>query len=128
MIMIPTWQLEAYERLRTEIVRSAVNDLKKAVRKSKREGAVCKEQRTMERWFLSEWGQMLSGDNGEYIIERCRKTYKAPCQRMKADPVPPEVEEEAYMDFKAGMLRKEILRKHNMTLYQYWQMLRRRGR
>lgn len=126
--MIPDWQVEGYERLRTEIVRSAVNDLKKGIRKSKREGAVCKEQRAMERWFLSAWGQMLCGDNGEYIIERCRATYKAPSGKMWADPVPPEVEEQAHKDYKAGMLRKEIMRKHNMTLYQYWQMLRRFGR
>ena len=72
--MLPGWQIEAYNRLRAEIVRSAVKDLEKAVKKSNRQGAICAEQKSMERWFLSKWGQFLSGDNGEYIIERCRKT------------------------------------------------------
>ena len=70
--MMPGWQIEAYERLRTEIVRSVVKDLEKAVRKSKRQGTICDEQKNLEMWFLSKWGQLLSEDNGEYIIERCR--------------------------------------------------------
>lgn len=72
--MIPGWQMEAYERLRTEIVRSVVKDLERAVRKSERQGAVCDEQKALEKWLRSKWGQLLSGDNGEYIIERCRQT------------------------------------------------------
>ena len=72
--MMPGWQIEAYERLRTEIVRSAADDYKKALKKSDWLGEVCEEQEKLERWFLSPWGQALSGDNGEYIIEKCRKT------------------------------------------------------
>ena len=72
--MMPGWEMEAYERLRTEIVRAVVFDLKKAIRKSNRAGAICEEQKELEKWLLSKWGQLLSGDNGEYIIERCRKT------------------------------------------------------
>ena len=79
--MIPAWQMEAYERLRTEIIKAAVYDLKKAIRKSNRLGAVCDEQKKMESWFLSSWGQLLSGDNGEYIIEKCHKDYKKDNQR-----------------------------------------------
>ena len=79
MIMVPGWQMEAYERLRTEIVRSVVKDLEKAVRKSKRQGAICDEQKRLEGWLRSKWGQFLSGDNGEYIIERCRNT-KGKCK------------------------------------------------
>ena len=71
--MMPGWRIEAYERLRVEIVRSVVRDLEKAIRKSNRQGAICEEQKSLERWLLSKWGQFLSGDNGEYIIERCRK-------------------------------------------------------
>lgn len=71
--MIPGWQMAAYERLRTEIVRSVVKDLEDAVKKSKRQGAICEEQKRLEKWLLSQWGQLLSGDNGEYIIERCRR-------------------------------------------------------
>ena len=27
----------------------------------------------LERFFLSDWGQMLSFNHGEYIIEQCKK-------------------------------------------------------
>lgn len=81
--MIPEWQMAAYERLQTEIVRSAVKDLRKAIRKSKRLGFVCDEQIKLEQWFLSAWGQLLSGDNGAYIIEKCRQTYKTDLRRRK---------------------------------------------
>ena len=76
--MIPGWQIEAYERLRTEIVRAAVSDLKMAVKKSERQGSICAEQKSLEEWFMSKWGQFLCLDNGEYIIEQCRKNSKHP--------------------------------------------------
>ena len=75
MSTMPAWEIEAYELLRTEIVRSAVKDLEKAVKKTERQGTMCAEQKKLERWFRSKWGQFLSGDNGEYIIERCRNTH-----------------------------------------------------
>ena len=125
--MIPGWQMEAYERLRTEIVKSAVKDLKKALKKSDREGAVCKEQVALERWFLSKWGQLLSGDNGEYIVNRCHKSYKVNTKKPPAEPISKDVEEKAYMDYKAGMSKQKIVQKHNITIYQYYKMLRRRG-
>lgn len=30
----------------------------------------------LEKWFLSEWGQMLSRWHGEEIIERCKREVK----------------------------------------------------
>ena len=27
----------------------------------------------LEKWFLSEWGQMLSRGHGDEIIERCKR-------------------------------------------------------
>ena len=126
--MIPEWQMEAYERLRTEIVRSAVIDYKKALRKSDRMGCICDEQIKMERWFLSKWGQLLSGDHGEYMIEKCRKSYKAPGKKLNAEPMTVETEEKAHKDYKAGMPKNEIMKKHNITEFQYFKMLRRRGR
>lgn len=126
--MIPGWEMEALERLRYEIVWSAANDLKRALRKSKREGAICNEQIAMERWFLSKWGQMLCEDTGEYIIEQCRRNYKAAHGKLRAAPITQETEEKAHRDYKAGMSKKEIIKKHNITEYQYFQMLRRHGR
>ena len=125
---MPGWQIEAYERLRIEIVRSVVNDLKRALRKSKRDGAICNEQIAMERWLLSPWGQFLCENRGEYIIERCHQNYKAAHGKLRSAPMTQETEEKAYRDYKAGMSKKEITQKHNITDYQYWQMLRRRGR
>lgn len=85
--MIPGWQIDGYERLRIEIVRSATNDLKMALRKSNREGAICDEQIAMERWFLSGWGQMLCLDMGAYIIERCHQNYKAAHGKLRSAPM-----------------------------------------
>lgn len=126
--MIPGWQMAAYERLRIEIVRSAVIDLKRALRKTDREGVVCNEQIALERWFRSKWGQLLSGDRGEYIIEKCHQNYKRAHGKLRAAPMTKETEDRAYSDYKAGLSKKEILEKHNITSYQYCQMLRRRGR
>ena len=120
--------MEAYERLRTEIVRSAVVDYKKALRKSNREGVTCSKQIAMEWWFRSNWGQFLCENRGEYIIDRCRKDYKAAHGKLRAAPMTEETEEKAYQDYKGGMSKKEIKNKHNITEYQYLQMLRRRGR
>lgn len=74
--MIPEMQMEAYERLRAAVVKSAVEELKQAIRKSKRMGCVCEEQKKAEEWFRSKWGQFLCGEYGEYIINRCRENYK----------------------------------------------------
>lgn len=122
------WEIDGYERLRAEIVKSAVFDLKKAMRKSHKLGYVCDAQKTLEKWFLSKWGQILSGDNGEYIIEKCSKTYNTGNGKKKADKINPEVEEKAYIDWKAGMTKKQIMKKHSITSYQYFNMLRRHGR
>lgn len=126
--MVPGWQMEAYERLRTEIVRRAVNDLKRALRKSKKDGAICNEQIAMERWFLSNWGQFLCENRGEYIIERCSRDYKTADRKPRSEPMTAETEEKANNDYKAGMSPNEIMQKHNITKYQYFKMLRRRGR
>jgi hypothetical protein len=32
-----------------------------------------KEKTWLEKWFLSDWGQFISGDMGEVIVERLRK-------------------------------------------------------
>lgn len=33
----------------------------------------CGGGQSLEKWFLSEWGQMLSRGHGEQIIERCKR-------------------------------------------------------
>ena len=59
---------EAYERLRIAIVWTAVRDYKTALKKRNYHRI-----RKLERWFKSEWGEMLCGGKGQYIIEQCRK-------------------------------------------------------
>lgn len=111
--MIPGWQMEAYERLRAEIVRAAVYDLKKAMRKSDRLGCVCNEQKNLEKWFLSKWGQFLCEDRGEYIIEKCRQTYKRHVPEKKSR-IPEETQKAICADYKSGMLARDIFTKYGI--------------
>jgi hypothetical protein len=50
--------------LQTAILQQAVTDWKYGGKQTKED---------LERWFLSVWGQFLSGDKGEYIIETLKK-------------------------------------------------------
>ena len=56
------------EPLRVAILRQAVRDYITALR---RRDAYNMAQ--LERFFLGEWGQLLSRYNGRYIIEHCKK-------------------------------------------------------
>ena len=125
--MIPGWQMEAYERLRTEIVRSAVNDYSKALRKSDRLGHVCEEQTKLEAWFLSKWGQLLSGDNGEYILERCQNTYKARKIKTGKKMLPDEVQKKICADYKSGTRLSHISQKYKVSITKIQTALRRWG-
>lgn len=53
------------------IVKRAVMDYKLALRK--RDFYAIAE---LEKFFLSDYGQLLSRDHGELIIEKCKKTVK----------------------------------------------------
>lgn len=123
--MIPGWQMEAYERLRTEIVRVAVFDLKKAMRKSDRLGKVCDEQLQLEKWFRSKYGQLLCGDNGEYIIEKCRETYNIRTYSNGKKIMPDAKQKEIYADYKRGMKYNAIRSKYGISNYQLNEIVRR---
>ena len=122
--MIPGWQMEAYERLRTEIVRSAVADYQKALRKSHKDGAVCDEQKKLEKWFLSKWGQLLSGDNGEYIIEKCKQTYNTRTYKNGKRQLPDQTQKKIYDDYKKGMKIGEMRKKYNLSSFKLRMILR----
>lgn len=62
---------EGYEELRCAIVLQAVKDYRKALKYGKPH-----EAKALEKWFLSEWGQLLSRDNGAYIIEKVKQDVK----------------------------------------------------
>lgn len=107
-------ELDFYMMLRAEVVKAAVDDLKKAMRKSDRLGHVCKEQETLEQWFLTPWGQALTDDNGEQIIARCRKTYK---QGVGERPllISDDIARKMCADYKGGMSKAEIADKYDTT-------------
>jgi hypothetical protein len=123
--MIPTWQMEAYERLRTEVVRSAVKDLEKALRKSYRLGAVCDEQKQLERWFRSKWGQLLSGDNGELIIEMCHKRYKNSASKKGKQHITDDVQKRIYQEFINGVRYKAIIQRYGISPTALYDIVRR---
>lgn len=113
-------EVAAYERLRVEIVKSAVMDLRKALRKSDKLGVVCKEQIALECWFMSKWGQLLSGDNGAYIIEKCHRDYKATANKKGKQKIADDVQKRIYQEYKSGARNKDITKKYginNSTLY-----------
>lgn len=59
---------DGYENVRVAIIKQAIDDYKRALCEDAK-GKIA----TLEKWFLSEWGEMLSGYNGAYIIEKVRK-------------------------------------------------------
>ena len=125
--MVPGWQMAAYERLRAEIVKSAVNDYSKALRKSDRLGHICEEQKNLEDWFLSKWGQFLSGDNGKYILERCQKSYKPRVHRNGRKMLPDDVQKKICADYKNGMGALKISQKYKISISRVHTALKRWG-
>ena len=123
--MIPGWQMEAYERLRVEIVKTAVLDLKSAMRKSDRLGVLCGEQVRLEKWFLSGWGQFLCEGRGEYIIEKCRKLYKRKAYRNGKPLIEEETQKAICADYESGMTSSEIFDKYMITTAQLSRILKR---
>ena len=124
--MIPEWQMEGYQRLRTEIVKDAVNDYHKALKKSDRIGEICREQTALEHWFLSPWGQILSGDNGELIIEKCRANYKNISNSKAREFIPQDIQMQIYEDYKelgykAVLKRYKISQKSLYAIVRRWQ-------
>ena len=59
---------EAYALLAAAVIKSAMRDYKAALRKEDQARIVY-----FERLFRSDYGQTLSFDHGDYIIEQCRK-------------------------------------------------------
>lgn len=123
--MIPGWQMEGYERLRTEVVKSAVKDLRKAMRKSDRIGCVCDAQKALEAWFLSGWGQLLCENRGAYIIDQCRKTYKSSASKKGRRRFSDEEEQSIYKEYKDGTGYKQLTKKYKISAESLYKILRR---
>jgi hypothetical protein len=61
--------------LAAAILRVAAIDYEKALRRQMEEQEsleINKAVRRLEKFFLSDWGQLLSDSHGEIIIEKCR--------------------------------------------------------
>ena len=78
-------KLTGYERVRFAIVEQAIIDYKKALKREQRgkPPTLNYNVKGIEKWFLSDWGQFLSGGNGQYIIEHCRKLVKTKQKKYK---------------------------------------------
>ena len=56
-----------YEYLTIAIVQQAAKDYRTALKKKNK-----KQVARLEKWFVGDWGQLLSHDMGEIIIKKCR--------------------------------------------------------
>ena len=74
------------EKLVAAIVGSAArkhrNLIKKRARKRKKDESLEEQLRDIERFFRSEWGQLLCGDNGDLII---RKDYDVAMEEIRQE-------------------------------------------
>lgn len=61
------------ETLAVAIVTQAAKDYRKELQKSKRQGRKTGGAFKLEKWFRSEYGQLLTLGKGEYIIEQIQK-------------------------------------------------------
>lgn len=63
---------DGHENLRCGIIKQAIDDYKQALRRGNEYGI-----KALERWFYSEWGEMLSGGNSAFILEKVRNEIAA---------------------------------------------------
>ena len=67
-----------YEGLRVAILQQAAKDYIEALENNDE-----REAADLERFFRSDWGQLLSGDKGELIIAKCKgKSVRDICAAM----------------------------------------------
>lgn len=57
--------------LKTAILKQAVNDYINALLIGDD-----REATYLERWFLSEWGEFLSNNNGDFIVTNVKKEFR----------------------------------------------------
>lgn len=65
-----------YRNLQAAILTLAIFDFEKAIKKEKKSGKPSAERIALQKWFLSDWGELLSGGHGDYIISRCYNNVK----------------------------------------------------
>jgi hypothetical protein len=124
---VPEWQLAGYENLRIEIIRQAVNDYMSALAVSQHNGEKCRKQIMLEKFFLSPWGQTLSGNVGEQIIEQCRRGSAIKPKRGRREIRSEEEQRRIARDYANGVTRKAILQSYRITDEQLYRYVRKWG-
>lgn len=74
-------KVTGYELLAIAICKAAADDYERELRLSDKQGEKTKGAEAIERFFLGDWGEMLSFGKGELILELLRekhakKTYR----------------------------------------------------
>lgn len=64
--------------LAAAVVRRAMQDYETALLKGDADAI-----KSLERFFLSEWGQLISCDNGEFLINQCRQKVAAYPKKLR---------------------------------------------
>jgi hypothetical protein len=62
---------DGIENLRVAILRSAIKDYIFALKHDEKRKA-----HSLEQFFKSDWGELLSGNNGDLIITKCKERAK----------------------------------------------------
>jgi len=70
---------ELYIELYAAIVKQAMTDYKAALKDDGKKALKMRKQ--CEKFFLSQYGQMLSAGNGERIIKMCREEVESETKR-----------------------------------------------
>lgn len=65
--------IDGYQILADEIMKLAAHDYRNELRRSKNGKTKTRECYRLERFFRSEYGQLLSMEMGEYIMEKIQK-------------------------------------------------------
>lgn len=59
---------DTHVHLKAAIITQAINDYARALKSEDEQQA-----QYLERWFKSEWGEFLSGNSGNFIVEKTKK-------------------------------------------------------
>lgn len=65
--------IDKYQILAAEIIKLAAHDYRKELIRSKKGNLKTRECYQLERFFLSDYGQLLSMDKGKYIMEKIQE-------------------------------------------------------
>lgn len=112
---VPEWQIPGYENLRLRILQQAVDDYRAAIKKSRLKGEKIEAEDELEKFFLSHWGQMLSGDNGKYIIDRCQKDHSSNRRQGQSQKLTDDEQVAVVSDYLNGMKARELRQKYGIT-------------